>query len=294
MAFWLGCGAGLLLGVVILLLVKIHLLRKSAGEIAEAFAQRLAVETNTLMDISSRDRAMGRLASSLNRELKALRDQRRRFQQGDLEVKEAITNISHDLRTPLTAICGYLDLLKGEDLSPQAARYLALIENRVGAMKELAEELFSYSLAAGGREPARERVDLCRALEECLLSFYGTMKQRGIQPEVRLPEGPVERLLDPAALARVFGNITGNALKYSDGDFVVELDGSGRVTFANQAESLAAVDVARLFDRFYTVETGRGSTGIGLSIARLLTERMGGSISAAYEEGLLRITVVFL
>ena len=119
------------------------------------------------------------------------------------------------------------------------------------------------------------------------------MGQRGIAPEIFLPEGAVVRALDSSAVSRIFGNIISNALKYSDGDFSVALDRDGTAIFSNAAHALDPVVTAQLFDRFYTVETGRGSTGLGLSIARLLTERMGGTIQAEYREGRLLIAVRF-
>ena len=204
-----------------------------------------------------------------------------------------MANISHDLRTPLTAMQGYLDLLEREELSPGARRYLDSIQNRMAAMTRLTEELFRYSLAAGRQELLPEEVDLRRCLEESLVSFYAAMGRRGIAPDISLPQGPVVRTLDPSAVGRIFGNIISNALKYSDGDFSASLDESGTAVFSNAARALDPVSAARLFDRFYTVETGRGSTGLGLSIARQLTERMGGTIRADYEQARLYITVHF-
>lgn len=106
---------GILLLVIFALIVKVYFLHKSAKEIAEAFRDRLTTDTNTLIAISSRDPYIRHLASEINKELRLLRKERHRYQQGDLELKEAVTNISHDLRTPLTAINGYLDLLEKEE-----------------------------------------------------------------------------------------------------------------------------------------------------------------------------------
>ena len=99
--------------------------------------------------------------------------------------------------------------------------------------------------------------------------------------------------LDAGAVSRIFSNIISNALKYSDGDFIVAMDEDGNITFANTAHNLDAVTVGRLFDRFYTVEVSRNATGLGLSIAKLLVERMGGTIDAQYEEGQLKISLLF-
>ena len=289
---WLICA--LLAAVIALLLVRLWLLRRSLDEITGQLGERLSQDTNSPIFLSTRDAHARRLAAELNLQLKELRQARQKFQQGDMELKNAITNISHDLRTPLTAIQGYLDLLEREEaLSPNARRHLDSIHNRMEAMTRLTEELFRYSLAADQPEPPREAVDLRRILEESLVSFYAAMVQRGITPEISLPEGPVVRSLDPSAVSRIFGNIISNALKYSDGDFSAALDSGGTVVFSNSAHGLDPVSAGKLFDRFYTVETGRGSTGLGLSIARLLTERLGGSIQAGWADGRLDITVAF-
>ena len=104
-----------------------------------------------------------------------------------------------------------------------------------------------------------------------------------------MPEQAVARQLDAAALRRVFDNILSNAVKYADGDLAVSLLPDGTATFSNSAPSLSRVQAERLFDRFYTVETARDATGLGLSIARLLVEKMGGVITASYENGRLHI-----
>ena len=284
---------GTLLALVLVLLARIELMRRSVREIDEAFHDRLASDTNTLIDISSRDTRLLRLAADINDQLGLLRAQRQRFQQGDRELKEAITNLSHDLRTPLTAISGYLDLLDREEKSDAVRDYLARIRNRTDALKDLTEELFRYSMFTAEQALKREPVDLVRALEESLVSFYAAMRARGIEPRISLPETPVWRELDGAALGRVFANIIGNAVKYSDGDFSVSMGADGIILFENSANGLDGVSVGRLFDRFFTVQAGRASTGLGLSIAKSLTARMGGTVEAVYDGGRLRIKVTF-
>lgn len=284
---------GLLTCIILLLGFRLFSIKKTAKEIEREFAQRLMTETNTLIDVPYRDKTMRNLADGINHQLRKLREERHKFQQGDSELKNAVTNISHDLRTPLTAICGYLDLLKEEEKSEAAARYLEQIEDRTEALKQLTEELFKYSVIASTDEIAPASIDLRQALEESLLSFYGVIKQKGLDTEISITEKKVERFLDPQGVSRVFSNIINNAIKYSDGDFQVWMGDDGTITFANTAADLDSVSVAKLFDRFYTIETGRNSTGLGLSIAKLLTERMGGRIYAEYKENMLMITVSF-
>ena len=284
---------GILLLIIFVLVAKVYFLRKSAQEIAEAFRDRLTADTNILIDISTRDSYMRKLAADINSQLRLLRKERHRYQQGDLELKEAVTNISHDLRTPLTAINGYLDLLEREEKSENVQRYLSQIKNRTEVLKNLTEELFRYSVVTSSQDLKLERIDVVRVLEESLLSFYAVMQEKGIRPEIKLPEKPVFCELDAGATGRIFSNIISNALKYSDGDLSVVMDKNGCITFSNTAHNLNAVTVGRLFDRFYTVEASRKSTGLGLSIAKLLIERMGGSIEATYESEKLSIKVLF-
>ena len=284
---------GILLLIIFVLLAKVYFLHKSAREIAEAFCERLAADTNTLIDISTRDPYMRKLAADINEQLRLLRKERHRYQQGDLELKEAVTNISHDLRTPLTAMNGYLDLLEREEKSETVERYLSQIQNRTEALKNLTEELFRYSIVTYSQELKPERMDVVRVLEESLLSFYAIMQEKGIQPKIELPEEPVYHELDIGAVNRIFSNIISNALKYSDGDLAVVMNKDGCITFTNTAQNLNAVAVGRLFDRFYTVETSRNSTGLGLSIAKILTERMSGTITAQYLNNKLNITIKF-
>ena len=284
---------GILLLIICALLFRIRLLHQSIQEIIAAFQDILATDTNTLINISSRDPYLLKLAADINIQLRRLRVDRHRFLQGDRELKEAVTNLSHDLRTPLAAIRGYLDLLDREEKSEPVLRYLSHIRNRTEALTNLTEELFRYSVVTSAETLKPEQTDLVRLLEESLVSFYGAMTGRGIEPEIKLPEGPIWKNLDQGAVSRIFSNIISNALKYSDGDFSVSMDEDGTILFTNSASSMNPVTVGRLFDRFFTVEAGRNSTGLGLAIAKVLTERMGGTIEASYSMGKLCIKLSF-
>ena len=285
--------AAVLAAVVLALGVKVWLLRRGAKALRLDLSQKLREDTNTLLSLPCRDRELRRLAASLNEELRLLRKERLRYQQGDRELKEAVVNVSHDLRTPLTALSGYVELLKGEHLSPAGQRYLSQIEDRAQAMQAMTEELFRYSLAAEETALTLEPVDLRAAVEEALLSFYGAFQQKGVVPQLSLPQGPVTRQLDKTALSRVLGNILTNALKYSPGELAVALSPAGVLTFSNPAPGLDPVSAGRLFHRFYTVESSAQSTGLGLSIARELTQRLGGTISAQWESGRLQVELAF-
>ena len=130
-------------------------------------------------------------------------------------------------------------------------------------------------------------------LEESLLACYGEFAQKGIEPVTEIPEVPVHCRIDRPAFDRIVSNILSNVLKYSDGDLRVRLDADGTICFTNSAKNLPPVMVERLFDRFYTIETGRNSAGLGISIAKASIERIGGKIEAVYTDGKLTISLRF-
>lgn len=290
---WLGILCSVLAFSVIALTIKICMLKKSIREICDGFEHSLHTDTNVQVSVSSRDETVITLAKAINIQLSELRRIKRQYENGDQELKDAITNISHDLRTPLTAIWGYLDLLKKKDLHEDEKRYVEQIRNRSEVLKQLTEELFRYSVISSTPEMSYENVDMRRVVEETLISFEGALQEANIIPDVQLPTNPIWRRLDSTALTRIFSNIINNTIKYTDGDFTVILEENGSITFSNTAQELNTVEVGKLFDRFYTVDSARKSTGLGLSIAKLLTERMKGSIKAEYVSDKLNIVVSF-
>lgn len=295
MEFWLLVVIGILLIIILVLSIKLLLVHKTAREIEAAFAERLTTETNILIDISYRDKTMRKLATGLNSELRKLRSERRRFQQGDLELKSAVTNISHDLRTPLTAIWGYLELLEKEEKTETVNRYIGIIKDRVNILTQLAEELFRYSVIISTKGTiVKDHVVINTVLEESIAAFYTVLTERKIVPEIEISETKVTRILDRSALSRVFSNLISNAIKYSDGDLKIVLSERGEILFSNLASGLDEIQVGRLFDRFYTLEAARKSTGLGLAIAKTLVEEMNGTISAEYENSRLSIHILFL
>jgi signal transduction histidine kinase len=283
-----------LLGIIIIVLcLKIYLMKRSARDIANEFADRLKTDTNTLIYISSHDKDMRYLSDSINKQLKILRKEHLQYHQGNTELKNAITNISHDLRTPLTAIAGNLYMIGKTDNLSEISEYVGAIEERTETMKQLTEELFRYSMIVSNESKEdTDEVFVNQVLAESISSFYPVLTEKGITPQIHLTDARIVRNVSRSELARVFSNLLNNAVKYSNGDLDITLSDTGEITFANTAKELSTVEVEQLFDRFYTVEVARNSTGLGLSIARTLVERMGGSITAEYDDGRLTIRIM--
>ena len=287
---WILCV--ILLCAVVFLSVRMSFFEKGVDEIVDQLSEILSEDTNLLISLSTGDKTVRKLASELNRELRELKRQRRQYTNGDRELKDAVTNISHDLRTPLTAISGYLELLEREEKSAETERYINHIRNRTEAMKQLTEELFRYSVILSTSEDMSiGPIDVGAALEESIAGLYAALTERGIEPKITIPEGKIIKNLNREALSRIYGNILGNALKYSDGDLEIVMFPDGAAKFSNTAKNLGDVDVGKLFDRFFSVEAARNSTGLGLAISKALVEQMGGRISAQMNADVLTIIV---
>lgn len=277
-----------------LLILKLYDIQKSIRKIRKEFSEKLSANTNTQITVDSSSRMLKELARDLNRQLQILRKMQIRYQQGDRELKDAITGISHDLRTPLTAVCGYLSLLEKEDMSSSARHHIAIIENRISVLKTLTEELFRSSiLLSSSKYESRESVCLNSVLEETAAGYYAALNKQGIIPSFSLPDQKIIRCLNREALSRILDNLMSNALKYSKGDLSISMDIDGNICFSNTAKNFNEILAGQLFNRFFTVESGQNSTGLGLSIAKILTEQMGGTICASYKDEKLTITLLF-
>ncbi len=280
--------------ICVILFGKIIVMKKSTKEIKDCMERIIGKDTNEQITISSSDNQICSLASAINRQLCILRKERLNYENGDRELKKAITNISHDLRTPLTAILGYTQMAKNEDDEKKVKEYLSIIDGRATKMKELTNELFTYSLmTAPDKELILNETDIRSVLEDSIAENYVLLTDNNIIPQIYISANPVIKSVNSDALQRVLSNIISNAAKYSDGDLKITLAENGMITFSNTAENLSNIEVGRLFDRFFTVENGQKSTGLGLSIAKCLTEKMGGRIFAEYKERKLIIQLIF-
>lgn len=281
--------------IIIVLIMKIVAMRLSIKELSEDYEEKASLHTNTVLTVSSRDKEIRRLAIALNKTIVKFRDSYNKYENGDQEIRSAITNISHDLRTPLTAISGYLELAQRQDKSPEMEKYLDIISGRVEHMKKLTEELFEYSIITGGEiTEEKQDVNIGKMLEDCIMNYYPSLKARGIDPVIDITEEKIIRHLYPTYVERIMNNLFSNALKYSDGDLQISLTDDARLLFSNSSANLSNVDVYKLFDRFFTVENGRSSsTGLGLSIVKIFAERMNCNVKADYADGRLIIEVDF-
>ena len=212
--------------------------------------------------------------------------------------RQEIANISHDLRTPLTSILGYLQMIKSESTTPEErAEYLAIVESRAHALKALVTGFYDLScLEAGGYALAQESVALAPLLVELAAAFYADFNADGREAEIDIAEGLSPILGDPQAVLRIYTNLFQNAIKHGAGALYIRAfqeDGVVVTCFTNLAPGLLPQDVEHLFDRFFTADRMRTGqdTGLGLAIVHRLAMQMGGETEALLLQNKLTITV---
>lgn len=278
----------------IFLILKIIIMKNEINNIGKSISSIINTDTNNLITISTNDSELKKLANVLNKSLKELRQLELEYKNGNQELKSSITNISHDLRTPLTAIRGYLDLMDNNNLTEKQIKYLKIIDSKVNDLTELTEQLFDFSKSIDiQNEIKKENICINDILEDSLASFYSLFKEHNITSNIDICKDKVIRLLNENMLKRIFENIISNAIKYSERDFKVKMFDDGTIEFSNKTDKLDQVSLEKIFDRYYTVRNAKKSNGIGLSIAKQLVNLSDGKITAKYENGYLIIQVKF-
>ena len=278
----------------IFLFVKLILIRKEINNIICSFDKILNTDTNKLLTCITSDKLLKNLVRVLNKRLKELRKLEIEYKQGNQSLKSAITNISHDLRTPLTAIRGYVELMEDENPNQQQQDYLRIIDAKVQDLGELTEQLFDFSKNLDLQQEIRVMpVCLNDVLIESIVSFYSLFKKCQMTPQLDLCEEKVVRLLNENILKRIFENIISNAVKYGQSDLKVRMTADGVIEFSNDTDELDFTRLGKLFDRYYTVQDAKRSSGVGLSIARQLVDLSGGTIDASYQASVLKIMIRF-
>ncbi len=284
----------IILCISIFLIIKILLMKNEIKNIGKALESILKLDTNNLITISTNDSDLKKLANLLNDSLKELRKLELEYKNGNQELKSSITNISHDLRTPLTAIRGYLDLMDNENLSSKQISYLKIIDDKVKDLTELTEQLFDFSKSIDiQNEMKRENICINDVLEDSIASFYSLFKAHNITPNIDICKDKVIRFLNEGMLKRIFENIISNAIKYGEKDFNLKMYSNGTIEFSNKTDQLDQVSLEKMFDRYYTVRNAKKSHGIGLSIAKQLVDLSNGTIEAKYNNNILTIRVIF-
>ena len=261
-------------------------------------ARQLREDEGARVRMAAPNRAAEALLSAVNRLLELREADEAEHRRQEHAIRQQISNISHDLRTPLTSILGYLQLLEGDSLTVEERReYLGIVRGRAKALQSLITSFYDLSRLEGGEYPlSREKVDLYHVLSELVAEFYNDFEQSGFDMTVELAPGLPAVTADPAGVLRVFTNLIRNALEHGQkrmSIFLYRQEETVVSAFSNDAVGLTREDVEHVFDRFFTADkmrTGQ-STGLGLAIVKALVGQMGHRVTAALDGEMFTVQV---
>jgi signal transduction histidine kinase len=266
---------------------------KSMAAQARDFAEQ---PNNMLLSAGTPDRDLCSLTREINVLLAARNTEITRLKNEQNSSKQAITNISHDLRTPLTSALGYVQFLQDGDIGEEKRHeYTATIESKLKNLHNLINILFEFTKISENYDFILEKIHLDNVLRDVLAEFYDEIVQESFTIDFHETEEQGRYIFaDVNALKRIFQNLVQNALKHGKGSLEVRSDGE-TVVFSNAVGQDEKIDIERIFDRFYSEDYSRSKegTGLGLAIVKTLAEGMGGSVSARIEDGRLKIELRF-
>ena len=285
---------GVLCILIILSVSYIIFFQLQLRNINRQLTKRLTEYTRQPISLELINKELNTLAVNINKCLKAEETLRLDGIREEKRFKEMIANISHDLRTPLTAIKGYQQLMGKGVLSDEQQRKLIIAQKHADELGNLIEHFFEYSyLMNADPELNTGRINLTNLVTECLAESVAVFEENNLAVHIK-EAPPVFAFADIEMTVRIVQNLIRNCVAHSGGGVMVQVFGIEKavISFKNSLRDTSEIDVERLFDRFYTADKSRKkSTGIGLSIVRLLAEKMSGSVSAALQDGLLDIQV---
>lgn len=281
-----------------LLAARLLLLKRQLQNMAEQIETLVNENSEKMLDISLYDQDLERLAGIFNRYHAKQRGIVAQALRHEDQLKESISNISHDLRTPLTVIMGHLQLLQKTDLSEEQRQRVEASVRKTQRMNALIEAFYELSVLDSEQiSPQKKRLNFSNLLVDLLAENAPLLESRGIQPKIYMPDNSIFIFSDRRMVLRILDNLLTNAIRYSNGDIeiIVSAPGDNHVKFCirNQIDETNELHVERIFERFYTANRARtdGSTGLGLAVVKRLAEMLGGEVLATMQSGILSLTV---
>ena len=285
--------------LVIYLLVKVITMKSSIRNIRRELAKTKEENYNRQIRTTLNDRDVEKLAVEINENLDYQKNLKLESAGSRRQLEKSISDIAHDLRTPLTVVKGNLQMMRNENLSDKGREYLDISFKKVDTLKEMVDEFFEMSVLESDQNALELRkIDVPVFLSEFIIENEALIREKNLTPNISLPEKSIYIKADSKSLSRVFSNIFGNIYKYAKGGFdagVEVADGSCVITIANEVSNPEEIDINRIFDRTYRADKARtaGGAGLGLYIAKLLVEKQKGSIEAKLEADKLKFEITF-
>ncbi|HET7658476.1 MAG TPA: HAMP domain-containing sensor histidine kinase [Bacillales bacterium] len=288
----------MMISVVVAAAVLVHLyfIKKELKAITGQLQQVNLHKSEKKIDLAFYDKDIESLVIEINRELDLVGRANAEKRRSENELKQAVANISHDLRTPLTSILGYIQLLGSDEITPEERQeYLTIIQDRTRRLQALIVDFFELSVIESTDYHLNpERIKMNSVVLDTLMSFYDQFNEQHIEPSIQMPEEDLWLTADESAVKRVIENLALNAIRHSSGQVRIQLEKQVSaiiLTISNDADNLTPHEVDKLFDRFYMADQNRSGkgTGLGLSIAKELMRKMYGELSAELQNGQLHM-----
>ena len=290
---------GILVGILILETFFLWNYERQVKDICRQLAFLMKHDSNMLIRREFDLGGIGELCDLLNDDLDLRRKEKRRYQEKEALIADTYTSLSHDIRTPLTSLDGYVQLMEECEIAQDQKRYLTIIRERIHSLNEMLEELLTFAKLKN--ESYKFDLSPCcinRVLKETVFSYYDDWVRRGIRPEIRIVEEPLYIEGSIQGLRRVIQNVIKNGLDHGEEEIGIELvceQKSAVLRVSNRVTHPEQIDIEHVFEKFYKADTARSktSTGLGLSIAKEFVKRMKGEIEAKLEENLFVVEMRF-
>lgn len=281
---------GILAGIIILQSIIIWKYQRQVKDICRQLAFLMKHDSNMLIHHEFGLGGIGMLSDRLNDLLELRRKEKQYYQEKETLIADTYTNLSHDIRTPLTSLDGYFQLMEACENVEEQRRYLNIIHERIHSLNEMLEELFMFTKLKN--ESYRLELTSCcinRILKETVFSYYDEWVRREIQPDIQITEEQLYIDGNKQGLSRIIQNVIKNGLDHGEKKIRIVLkreQNQAVLRISNQVIASEKIDIEHVFDRFYKADAARSktSTGLGLSIAREFVRRMNGEIGAKIEE----------
>lgn len=289
----------ILLILCMILIGMIWFIKRQIQDICRQLAFLEEQESNMLITTQTTSLCIGDLIEKINRIILSNRKRKKAYLEKEQRVQQVYTNLSHDIRTPLTSLDGYVQLLADCEDKGKQKEYLIVVRERISSLKNMLEELFMFTrLKDDSYQLELSNVCVSRILKETVFSYYDDWNRQDIVPKFLIDEGDVYIEGNESALNRIFQNIIKNGLVHGEKNIIISLTKNEKevmLSFGNAMKNPEDVDVSQVFERFYKADKSRSrnSTGLGLSIAKGFVERMNGTIEARLVENQFVIEVRF-
>lgn len=297
------------LGVIVLfcLILYVILLKKELQKMQKELEHTREQSYNRQLTVTLLDKDLTNLATELNKNLDYQKALKLEQEQAEKTLKQSISDIAHDLRTPLTVIKGNLQMIeKNESLPPGALEYLRICQEKSDVLKTMVDDFFELSvLESEQTEALLCKVDVTKLLMEFLIAHEAVIREHGLRPDINLPQKSIFIHADEELLNRMFSNLLNNIIKYARDSFEIKLveeeiketenATTCKVIFTNELLDNRDLKVEHLFDRTYRgdkARTGSGA-GLGLYIVKILAQKQGAEVYAQKDNNFLSMIIEF-